>query len=172
MILNHSSYGLAFGPKNEKPYLSALNDAQLQAEKVRRRSCPLSQEEFHLTHCDNVKRPGLVPHLKTPNYWIFNLVGTVLALRKERRKETANTAKKEEQAWPIFQTASILSNNGRHAWPIKDGYNSLSWPSKAQRHIRRAYTWKPGDSRVPSPFCGVKCPSLNGWEPADSARPR
>ncbi|SBS34184.1 Alpha-D-ribose 1-methylphosphonate 5-triphosphate synthase subunit PhnI [Marinomonas spartinae] len=79
-------YGLAFGQNERKTLSMALIDRALQAEKYgEERVSPAQQEEFILSHCDNVEAAGFVSHLKLPHYVDFQSELELLRrLRKER----------------------------------------------------------------------------------------
>ncbi|MFT4573133.1 MAG: alpha-D-ribose 1-methylphosphonate 5-triphosphate synthase subunit PhnI [Marinomonas primoryensis] len=92
-------YGLAFGQNERKTLSMALIDRALQAEKYdEERVSPAQQEEFILSHCDNVEASGFVSHLKLPHYVDFQSELELLRrLRKEQaNKETADTEKGEQ----------------------------------------------------------------------------
>ncbi len=80
-------YGLAFGQNERKTLSMALIDRALQAEKYDEdRVSPAQQEEFILSHCDNVEAAGFVSHLKLPHYVDFQ---SELELLRRLRKEQA-----------------------------------------------------------------------------------
>ncbi len=64
-------YGLAFGQSERKTMSMALVDRSLRArelgEEVR---SPAQDEEFVMSHSDNVQATGFVEHLKLPHMWI------------------------------------------------------------------------------------------------------
>lgn len=65
-------YGLAFGQSERKTMAMALVDRALQADRYEEeRTSPAQQEEFVLSHCDNVEAAGFVSHLKLPHYVDF-----------------------------------------------------------------------------------------------------
>ncbi|MGJ8647240.1 MAG: carbon-phosphorus lyase complex subunit PhnI [Marinomonas colpomeniae] len=82
-------YGLAFGQNERKTLSMALIDRALQAEKYdENRVSPAQQEEFILSHCDNVEAAGFVSHLKLPHYVDFQSELELLRrLRKERTEQ-------------------------------------------------------------------------------------
>jgi alpha-D-ribose 1-methylphosphonate 5-triphosphate synthase subunit PhnI len=80
-------YGLAFGQNERKTLSMSLLDRALQAEKYdEERVSPAQQEEFVLSHCDNVEAAGFVSHLKLPHYVDFQ---SELELLRRLRKENA-----------------------------------------------------------------------------------
>ena len=87
-------YGLVFGQAERKAMAMALVDRALQAEEYdEERSSPAQQEEFVLSHCDNVEAAGFVSHLKLPHYVDFQ---SELELLRRIRK--ARSAPKENEA--------------------------------------------------------------------------
>lgn len=79
-------YGLAFGQSERKTMSMALLDRALQADDYdEERSSPAQQEEFVLSHCDNVEAAGFVSHLKLPHYVDFQ---SELELLRRLRKES------------------------------------------------------------------------------------
>ncbi|MDY7534705.1 carbon-phosphorus lyase complex subunit PhnI [Pseudomonas sp. Bout1] len=65
-------YGLAFGHAERKAMGMALVDRSLRANEFNEEIVsPAQQEEFVLSHCDNVEAAGFVSHLKLPHYVDF-----------------------------------------------------------------------------------------------------
>jgi alpha-D-ribose 1-methylphosphonate 5-triphosphate synthase subunit PhnI len=83
-------YGLAFGQSERKTMSMALVDRALRArelgEEVR---APAQDEEFVMSHSDNVQATGFVEHLKLPHYVDFQ---SELGLLRKLRKEFAQAA--------------------------------------------------------------------------------
>jgi alpha-D-ribose 1-methylphosphonate 5-triphosphate synthase subunit PhnI len=78
-------YGLVFGQSERKAMSMALVDRALRAgelgEEVR---APAQDQEFVLSHSDNVQATGFVEHLKLPHYVDFQAeLGLVRRLREE-----------------------------------------------------------------------------------------
>lgn len=78
-------YGLTFGQGERKAMAMALVDRALRArefaEEVR---APAQDEEFVLSHSDNVEATGFVEHLKLPHYVDFQSeLGLLRRLRQE-----------------------------------------------------------------------------------------
>lgn len=78
-------YGLAFGQSERKTMSMALVDRSLRArelgEEVR---SPAQDEEFVMSHSDNVQATGFVEHLKLPHYVDFQSeLGLLRKLRRE-----------------------------------------------------------------------------------------
>lgn len=81
-------YGLAFGQSERKTMAMALVDRALQADDYdEERLSPAQQEEFVLSHCDNVEASGFVSHLKLPHYVDFQ---AELELLRRLRKANAS----------------------------------------------------------------------------------
>ena len=79
-------YGLVFGQAERKAMSMALVDRALRAaEYGEERKGPAQDEEFVLSHSDNVQATGFVEHLKLPHYVDFQAELALLrALRRER----------------------------------------------------------------------------------------
>jgi len=80
-----TGYGLAFGQSERKAMSMALVDRALRSaefgEEVR---APAQDEEFVLSHSDNVQATGFVEHLKLPHYVDFQAeLGLLRRLRDE-----------------------------------------------------------------------------------------
>jgi alpha-D-ribose 1-methylphosphonate 5-triphosphate synthase subunit PhnI len=76
-------YGLAFGHAERKAMSMALVDRALRAgEFGEEAASPAQDEEFVLSHCDNVDASGFVQHLKLPHYVDFQ--AELLAVRALR----------------------------------------------------------------------------------------
>jgi alpha-D-ribose 1-methylphosphonate 5-triphosphate synthase subunit PhnI len=78
-------YGLAFGHAERKAMAMALVDRALRAgELSENATAPAQDEEFVLSHSDNVEASGFVQHLKLPHYVDFQSeLVVVRALRAE-----------------------------------------------------------------------------------------
>src|SRR5262245_53628361 len=80
-------YGLAFGHSERKAMSMALVDRALRAKDLGEEATALAQdEEFVLSHSDNVQATGFVEHLKLPHYVDFQ---AELALLRQLRAEWA-----------------------------------------------------------------------------------
>ncbi|HUG63191.1 MAG TPA: carbon-phosphorus lyase complex subunit PhnI [Methylomirabilota bacterium] len=65
-------YGLVFGHQERKAMSMALVDRALRAGELGEdRTAPAQDEEFVLSHADNVQATGFVEHLKLPHYVDF-----------------------------------------------------------------------------------------------------
>ncbi len=86
-----SGYGLAFGGAERKAMAMALIDRSLRAKELgEAATAPAQDEEFVLSHADNVEASGFVQHLKLPHYVDFQSELDVL-----RRLRGAWTAQRE-----------------------------------------------------------------------------
>jgi alpha-D-ribose 1-methylphosphonate 5-triphosphate synthase subunit PhnI len=92
-------YGLGFGHCERKAMAMALVDRALRArelgEEVR---APAQDEEFVLSHSDNVQATGFVEHLKLPHYVDFQAeLGLVRRLRAEFEQAAGEAAQEQTQ---------------------------------------------------------------------------
>ena len=78
-------YGLAFGRSERKAMSMSMVDRALRAEEFDERIvAPAQDEEFVISHSDNVQATGFVEHLKLPHYVDFQAeLGLVRRLRAE-----------------------------------------------------------------------------------------
>ena len=77
-------YGLVFGRAERKAMSMALVDRALRADEFGERSVsPAQDEEFVISHTDNVQAAGFVEHLKLPHYVDFQ--AELMMLRGLRR---------------------------------------------------------------------------------------
>ena len=96
-------YGLAFGQSERKAMAMALVDRALRARELGEEiKAPAQDEEFVLSHSDNVQATGFVEHLKLPHYVDFQAeLGLVRRLRetfasRSSRSESVGTAEAAE----------------------------------------------------------------------------
>ena len=87
-------YGLVFGQSERKAMSMALVDRALRAREFGEEIiAPAQDEEFVLSHCDNVQATGFVEHLKLPHYVDFQAeLVLVRAMRAEHTAETVAEA--------------------------------------------------------------------------------
>lgn len=87
-------YGLAFGGAERKTMAMALVDRALRADELGEpRVAPVQDEEFVLSHADNVEASGFVQHLKLPHYVDFQAeLELVRKLRQAHAEATRDTA--------------------------------------------------------------------------------
>src|SRR6201992_4372841 len=78
-------YGLAFGQSERKTMSMELVDRALRARELGEEAvAPAQDEEFVMSHSDNVQATGFVEHLKLPHYVDFQSeLGLLRKLRKE-----------------------------------------------------------------------------------------
>ncbi len=78
-------YGLAFGQCERKAMAMAMVDRALRARELGEEAlAPAQDEEFVLSHSDNVQATGFVEHLKLPHYVDFQSeLGLLRTLRAE-----------------------------------------------------------------------------------------
>ncbi|SHK66806.1 alpha-D-ribose 1-methylphosphonate 5-triphosphate synthase subunit PhnI [Marinobacter antarcticus] len=78
-------YGLTFGQGERKVMAMALVDRALRAKDLGEElNTPAQDEEFVLSHCDNLDSSGFVSHLKLPHYVDFQ---SELVLLRQLRRE-------------------------------------------------------------------------------------
>ena len=81
-------YGLVFGQSERKAMSMALVDRALRAREFGEEIiAPAQDEEFVLSHCDNVQATGFVEHLKLPHYVDFQ--AELVLVRAMRAEHTA-----------------------------------------------------------------------------------
>lgn len=86
-------YGLAFGGSERKAMAMALVDRALRADELGEvREAPAQDEEFVLSHADNVEASGFVQHLKLPHYVDFQ---AELELVRKMRADHAQAAQEK-----------------------------------------------------------------------------
>lgn len=88
-------YGLAFGFSERKVMAMALVDRALRSRELGEEidGAPAADEEFVLSHADNVEASGFVQHLKLPHYVDFQ---SELELVRKLRREIADGRWQEE----------------------------------------------------------------------------
>ncbi|MGB3539968.1 MAG: carbon-phosphorus lyase complex subunit PhnI [Mesorhizobium sp.] len=94
-------YGLVFGQSERKAMAMALCDRALRAEELGEDIvAPPQDQEFVLSHCDNVQATGFVEHLKLPHYVDFQAeLGLVRTMRTEyEQRQNARSTELQEAA--------------------------------------------------------------------------
>jgi alpha-D-ribose 1-methylphosphonate 5-triphosphate synthase subunit PhnI len=93
-------YGLTFGHCERKAMAMALVDRALRARELGEEvKAPAQDEEFVLSHSDNVQATGFVEHLKLPHYVDFQAeLGLLRRLRAEFEAEDAKPGSLREAA--------------------------------------------------------------------------
>lgn len=88
-------YGLVFGRGERKAMSMSLDDRALRADEFQERIvAPAQDEEFVLSHADNVQAAGFVEHLKLPHYVDFQ--AELHLIRQLRRDFHGNATSKQE----------------------------------------------------------------------------
>ena len=87
-------YGVTFGQSERKSMAMALVDRALRARELGEETgAPAQDEEFVLSHSDNVQATGFVEHLKLPHYVDFQAeLGLLRKLRAEFAERDAGNA--------------------------------------------------------------------------------
>ena len=87
-------YGLVFGQSERKAMSMSLVDRALRSDEFNEeRDAPARDEEFVLSHSDNVQATGFVEHLKLPHYVDFQAeLALVRQLRREHKQRPAEAA--------------------------------------------------------------------------------
>ncbi|MDF2116032.1 carbon-phosphorus lyase complex subunit PhnI [Roseiarcaceae bacterium H3SJ34-1] len=88
-------YGLVFGQSERKAMAVALCDRALRAEELGEEVvAPPQDQEFVISHCDNVQATGFVEHLKLPHYVDFQAeLGLVRNMRAEHEAMSGSEAR-------------------------------------------------------------------------------
>jgi alpha-D-ribose 1-methylphosphonate 5-triphosphate synthase subunit PhnI len=90
-------YGLVFGQAERKAMAMSLCDRALRASELGEDIvAPAQDEEFVLSHCDNVQATGFVEHLKLPHYVDFQ--AELDLVRRMRAEHFASAAKAGDDA--------------------------------------------------------------------------
>ncbi|MEL6136389.1 MAG: carbon-phosphorus lyase complex subunit PhnI [Cyanobacteria bacterium J06626_23] len=100
-------YGLTFGYNERKAMAMALVDRSLRSQELGETiQGPSQDEEFVLSHGDNVEAQGFVQHLKLPHYIDFQ--AELNLIRKMRREYEAQRSDSDAAS-----SGNAGSNNGR-----------------------------------------------------------
>jgi len=88
-------YGLGFGQCERKAMSMALVDRALRARELDEEvKAPTQDEEFVLSHSDNVQATGFVEHLKLPHYVDFQAeLGFIRVLREQFERAAATSVR-------------------------------------------------------------------------------
>lgn len=89
-------YGLVFGQSERKAMAMSLVDRSLRADEFGEdRTAPAQDEEFVISHADNVQATGFVEHLKLPHYVDFQAeLGLVRKMRAD-----FEAAQRTQEGW-------------------------------------------------------------------------
>jgi alpha-D-ribose 1-methylphosphonate 5-triphosphate synthase subunit PhnI len=87
-------YGLVFGQSERKAMSMSLVDRALRATELGEDILnPAQDEEYVISHCDNIQASGFVEHLKLPHYVDFQAeLGLIRRLRAEHEAEAHKEA--------------------------------------------------------------------------------
>jgi alpha-D-ribose 1-methylphosphonate 5-triphosphate synthase subunit PhnI len=97
-------YGLTFGQSERKSMAMALVDRALRARELGEETgAPAQDEEFVLSHSDNVQATGFVEHLKLPHYVDFQ---AELGLLRKLRAEFAACSAGKDDTYKMMQDAA------------------------------------------------------------------
>lgn len=91
-------YGLVFGQSERKALAMSLVDRALRWQELDEdfTGAPAQDEEFVLSHCDNVQATGFLEHIKLPHYVDFQSeLELIRRLRAEARANLDRRAKEE-----------------------------------------------------------------------------
>jgi len=102
-------YGLAFGHGERKAIAMALVDRALRARELGEEiKAPAQDEEFVLSHSDNLQSTGFVEHLKLPHYVDFQAeLGLVRRLRADFAPQPGGVAPDTEPGKPAAGGADL-----------------------------------------------------------------
>ena len=143
-------YGLAFGQSERKTMSMALVDRALRARELGEEvMAPAQDEEFVMSHSDNVQATGFVEHLKLPHYVDFQSeLGLLRKLRKEFSEAVAES--------------SLPRNAGGRGMnaPV---YNFAYLDEQTKRMIRRAILKAIAIPGYQVPFASREMPMPYGW---------
>ncbi len=97
-------YGLVFGQSERKAMAMSLVDRALRAEELGEDIvAPAQDEEFVISHSDNVQATGFVEHLKLPHYVDFQ--AELDLVRRMRAEYEANQKKQEGNGGDTLEAA-------------------------------------------------------------------
>jgi len=93
-------YGLAFGQSERKAMAMALVDRALRTTELGGEvTAPVQDQEFVLSHADNIQATGFVEHLKLPHYVDFQSeLALVRRLRREWEERNAGADAPDREA--------------------------------------------------------------------------
>ena len=141
-------YGLAFGQSERKTMSMALVDRTLRARELGEEvKAPAQDEEFVMSHSDNVQATGFVEHLKLPHYVDFQ---SELGLLRKLRKEFAEAAEEPD---------ADEGGRGMNA----PAYNFAYLDEQTKRMIRRAILKAIAIPGYQVPFASREMPMPYGW---------
>ncbi len=144
-------YGLAFGQSERKTMSMALVDRALRAREFGDDvKAPAQDEEFVLSHSDNVQSTGFVEHLKLPHYVDFQ---SELGLIRKLRREFADAQGRGRRT----------TEGGRGMNAPAPVYNFAYLDEQTKRMIRRAILKGIAIPGYQVPFASREMPMPYGW---------
>ncbi len=101
-------YGLVFGQAERKAMAMALVDRALRARELGEipegnQAAPAQDEEFVLSHSDNIQSTGFVEHLKLPHYVDFQ--AELVLLRRLQAERAAQQSGQDASVQPVREAA-------------------------------------------------------------------
>ncbi len=100
-------YGLAFGGAERKSMAMALVDRSLRARELGElATSPAQDEEFVLSHADNLEASGFVQHLKLPHYVDFQSELELVRKLRAAHAQDKQASQDAGQATPKIQKAA------------------------------------------------------------------
>jgi alpha-D-ribose 1-methylphosphonate 5-triphosphate synthase subunit PhnI len=108
-------YGLAFGRSERKAMSMSMVDRALRAAEFGERIvAPAQDEEFVISHSDNVQATGFVEHLKLPHYVDFQAeLGLVRRLRAEFYAHATGGPGEPDGAEPGAESSALILTEAR-----------------------------------------------------------
>ena len=105
-------YGLTLGYNERKAMAMALMDRALQAKDLGEALAgPAQDEEFVLSHSDNIEAQGFVQHLKLPHYIDFQAeLNLIRKLRRDYEQAKAEQIQSHQPSLEPFETAQSQSD--------------------------------------------------------------
>ncbi|WP_085902644.1 carbon-phosphorus lyase complex subunit PhnI [Kiloniella majae] len=93
-------YGLVFGQNERKAISMALVDRALRAKEMGEDIvAPAQDEEFVMSHSDNIQATGFVEHIKLPHYVDFQAeLGLVRRMREEQQTPSTQQSQTQQAA--------------------------------------------------------------------------
>jgi alpha-D-ribose 1-methylphosphonate 5-triphosphate synthase subunit PhnI len=108
-------YGLTFGYNERKAMAMALMDRSLRSKELGEEiTAPAQDEEFVLSHSDNVEAQGFVQHLKLPHYIDFQ--AELNLLRQMRRSHSPQDAASVTEDSPEPHSVQSPMHSSMNDW--------------------------------------------------------
>ena len=148
-------YGLTFGYCERKAMAMSLVDRSLRLEEFGEEpKGPAQDQEFVLSHSDNVEASGFVQHLKLPHHVDFQAeLDMVRALRRRGPAPGGGV---------MLQHAQTAAENDREQGQAR-GYNFAYLDEQTKKMIRRAILKAVAVPGYQAPFAGREMPMPYGW---------